>query len=240
MLTSFRPTIWLTLALFAELGESFVQYGLWGLVIVSFMESSFFPVPPDFIQIGLTLPHLDKTSPLFAPQMAFTYAFASTCASVAGSLLGWLIGKYAGERFFVWLIRKRWLSREKFDTARDLLQRYDMGAIMIAAFTPIPYKLFTIASGVSGMPIWRLLLASVIGRGGRFFLVAGLLYWQGPAAVDFIMGSKFAVLTIVIALVVVLVAWVVYRMRRHPARPGHSADALAASANSGDLSHDQP
>jgi len=209
-----RPILWLTLALFSEMGESLVKYGLLGLVVVSFLESSFFPIPPDFIQIGLTLPYLDRASSGYQPMMAFTFATASMVASVLGSALGWTIGKYAGERFFVWMVRKNWLSREKFEKARDLLNRYDMGAIMIAAFTPIPYKLFTIASGVSGMPLWRLMLASVIGRGGRFFLVAGLLYWQGPAAVDFIKGKGFALLTLGLALLVVLVAWVVYRMRR--------------------------
>lgn len=212
-------TFWPVLALFSEMGDQLVKYGLAGLAVVSFLESSFFPVPPDFIQIGLTIPYIDRDNAMYRPLMAFTFAGVSTVASVAGSSLGWVIGKYAGERFFHWMIRRGWLHRAKFERARDLLNRYDMGAIMVAAFTPIPYKLFTIAAGVSGMPMWRLLLASVVGRGGRFFLVAGFLFWMGPEAVSFIKGKGFALLTLGIAGVVLLALWLVYRMRRTRTQP---------------------
>ncbi len=141
-------------------------YGLWGLFGVAFIESSFFPVPPDVLLIGLVL----------APQAPHTAWVATVCTvgSVLGAILGWVIGAYGG-----YPLLHRWFSEQKVQRVEQLYNRYGVYAVLVAAFTPIPYKVFTIASGVFRFNIVAMLLASVVGRGARFFLVAYLTQWFG-------------------------------------------------------------
>ncbi|MCS6829267.1 MAG: YqaA family protein [Armatimonadota bacterium] len=141
-------------------------YGLWGLFGVAFIESSFFPVPPDVILIGIVLtPH--------APHTAWV-ATVCTVGSVLGAILGWVIGAYGG-----YPLLHRWFSEQKVQRVEQLYNRYGVYAVFVAAFTPIPYKVFTIASGVFRFNIVAMLLASIVGRGARFFLVAYLTQWFG-------------------------------------------------------------
>lgn len=140
----------------------------WYLGGLSFAESSFFPVPPDVMLAPMALSQ---------PHRAMSYAALTTVASVLGGILGYLIGIWA----FEWiepLLRSAgyW---EKYEQARDWFEQWGFWAVFIAGFSPIPYKVFTIAAGTLVMPFLPFVVASVIGRGSRFFLVAGLLAWGG-------------------------------------------------------------
>lgn len=138
------------------------------LVALSFAESSFFPVPPDVMLAPMVLAHQEK---------AMRLALITTIASVLGGMLGYLIGFFAFDMIQPWLEGSRYWS--KYQLAEQWFENWGFWAIFIAGFSPIPYKVFTIAAGALSMLFLPFVLASFIGRGVRFFLVAGLLAWGG-------------------------------------------------------------
>ncbi|MFA5628313.1 MAG: YqaA family protein [Thiohalomonadaceae bacterium] len=140
------------------------------LVLLSFMESSFFPVPPDVMLAPMALAKRDK---------AWRYALFTTLASVAGGTLGYLIGLFAFE--LVAPILHETGTWPRYEQVREWFSTWGFWAIFIAGFSPVPYKLFTISAGVIAMNFPLFVLASIIGRGARFFLVAGLMVWGGEA-----------------------------------------------------------
>jgi membrane protein YqaA with SNARE-associated domain len=135
---------------------------------VSFAESSFFPVPPDVMLAPMCLA---------SPSRAGYFALLTTLTSVAGGLFGYAIGYFALEAVMPWLQQSHYWS--SYQTAVDWFERWGVAAVFIAGFSPIPYKVFTIAAGALSMAILPFTLASVVGRGLRFFLVAGLMAWGG-------------------------------------------------------------
>ncbi|MER3558926.1 MAG: hypothetical protein C4336_05370 [Armatimonadota bacterium] len=147
------------------------SYGLGGLFGIAFVESSFFPIPPDVFMIGLLLTP-NAPSP-------FWTALACTVGSVLGAGFGWLIGAYGG-----YPLLHRFFKEEKVQAVERLYQRYGIYAIFIAAFTPVPYKVFTIASGVFRYNPLTMMAVSVAGRGARFFLVAYLVQWFGASILN--------------------------------------------------------
>ncbi len=136
---------------------------------LSFAESSFFPVPPDVMLAPMALSRTDK---------AFRYALITTVASVVGGMLGYAIGFW-----FFDIIQPliadggRW--EQHYLTTKEWFDKWGFWAIFIAGFSPIPYKVFTITAGIMGMLFLPFVIASAIGRGSRFFLVAGLMKWGG-------------------------------------------------------------
>lgn len=176
------------------LGWADTPWGTPALVLISFAESSFFPIPPDVLQIALSVSK---------PRRSFYYAFVSAVASVAGGVLGWYIG-YAlwasCQQFFYNYVPG--FSQEKFDYVAGLYHSNAFLAILGAAFTPIPYKIFTIAAGVFDVPLWTLVVASAVGRGGRFFLVAAAIYLFGAKAKE-VLEKYFELITL--AMFVLLV-----------------------------------
>ena len=141
----------------------------WYLAGLSFSESSFFPVPPDVMLAPMSMAR---------PERAMGYALITTVASVIGGLFGYLIGYFAFDLVAPWVQRAgHW---EQYLRARDWFDIWGFWAILIAGFSPIPYKVFTIAAGTLSMNLPLFIAGSVIGRGGRFFLVASLLSWGGP------------------------------------------------------------
>ncbi len=157
--------------------NQFTENALVSLAIVSFTESSFFPIPPDipFILMGV-----------LRPESAYLLATILTVSSVVGGALGYFIGLYGGRPFVTWLVNSNWtkwiFSQEKFDKVEGLYNKYDVWVVLAAAFTPIPYKVFTIAGGLCRIPFWRFMLVSLIGRAGRFYLVGTVLYFFGEQA----------------------------------------------------------
>lgn len=144
-------------------------YGWLALVLLAFAESSFFPVPPDVLLIALALA---------VPKRAFHYAGSATVASVIGGLGGYGIGVALMEAIG-WRIVHFYHAEELFRRLFDTFNQYSFWAVLSAALTPIPYKIFTISAGAAGSPLSSFVIASILGRGMRFFAVALLLYVWG-------------------------------------------------------------
>lgn len=138
------------------------------LAALSFSESSFFPIPPDVMLLPMALAR---------PQQAWRLAALTTAASVLGGMFGYLIGMFAFELVEPLMQRLGYFPR--YLQAKDWFAAWGFWAVFLAGFSPIPYKLFTIAAGVIAMPLIPFLLASLFGRGARFFLVAALMVWGG-------------------------------------------------------------
>ena len=160
-------------------------FGVGMLALISFAESSFFPIPPDPLQIALSIER---------PRRSFRYALVSALASVLGAILGWVIG-YALwgwlEPYFVPNI----ISQENMDKVHAFFGVWGFWALFAAAFTPLPFKAFTITAGMMSMPIPIFLVACFIGRALRFFAVGTLLFFFGPAVKGFI-DKYFGILSL--------------------------------------------
>ncbi len=140
----------------------------WYLATLSFFESVFFPVPPDVMLAPMCLAN---------PRRAWWFALLTTLASVIGGFFGYLIGYFAIDAVMPWL--KETAYWPAYSTAVQWFGQYGFWAIFVAGFSPIPYKVFTIAAGALSMSLLPFMLGSLIGRGLRFFLVAALLAWGG-------------------------------------------------------------
>lgn len=170
------------------LGWSESRWGTGALGVLSFVESSFFPVPPDVLLIALCLGR---------PRKAFFYAFICSLFSVLGALGGYAIGYFlwqtaAGEPTALanWFFDSGVFTREGFDSVKSLFERWDFWVIFTAGFTPIPFKLFTIAGGLFGIGLWGFVLAAIVSRGLRFFIIAGLI-WKFGAPVKVFIDKYF-------------------------------------------------
>jgi len=164
----------------------------WALSAVSFAESSFFPVPPDVMLVPMCVAR---------PERAWFYAAVCTIASVIGGLFGYAIGSLLYDTLGLFLIRLYGYG-DKMEAFTAAYQHYGHWIILIKGLTPIPYKVVTIASGFAHYSLFWFVVLSVITRGLRFFLVAGLLYWIGPSARDFI-ERRLGLVTAAFAVLVV-------------------------------------
>ena len=165
---------------------------LWALAAVSFVESSFFPIPPDLMLIPMILAQR---------QRAWLIAGACTVASVAGGFLGYAIGFYFFETFGKWLIDFYGLQGG-FAEFQEQFNKWGLWIILVKGMTPIPYKLVTIASGAAHFDLLTFGAASVVTRGLRFYLVAVLLYFFGEPIRTFIEKHLTLVTTGVVVLIV--------------------------------------
>ncbi len=143
---------------------------------VSFMESSFFPIPPDVMLVPMVLANREK---------AFQIALVCTVCSVLGGLLGYTIGYYFFETIGEWVVRTYGLQ-SGLAAFRAGFDEYGTWIILIKGLTPIPYKLVTIASGAAHFDLFTFVWASILTRGARFFLVAALLWKFGEPIRTFI------------------------------------------------------
>lgn len=139
------------------------------LTATSVAESSFFPVPVDVLLAPMVLARRDK---------AWWYATLAMVGSVAGAVIGYYIGLFLFDQVAQPII-DFYNFQEKFVYVQSLFSKYGVSIIFIAGFSPIPYKIFTITAGVVGMPLLPFILTSLVARGARFFLVAGLVYAGG-------------------------------------------------------------
>ncbi len=177
------------------------DYAVVGLFLLAFAESSFFPIPPDAMMIPMAV---------LNPAMALVYAAITTLGSVLGGIFGYFIGIKGGKP-----VVKRFISANKLKLVQDYYHKYDVWAVSLAAFTPIPYKVFTIAAGLFDLHLWRFIIASALGRGGRFFIIGGLIYVFGPTIKLFL--DKYLNLAI-IGLTILLVGgfWFInYISKKH-------------------------
>jgi membrane protein YqaA with SNARE-associated domain len=164
----------------------------YALGAVSFAESSFFPIPPDVVLAPMALAQ---------PSKAYRYAFICTVASVIGGLLGYMIGALFMDTVGNWLIGV-YGGREKIDGLIGLYREYGALLILIKGLTPIPYKFVTIASGMAGYDLFWFVVLSIITRGARFYLVAGLLNrFGGPIKVVMDRHAGLIVALLLVALI---------------------------------------
>ena len=164
------------------------------LFIISFAESSFFPIPPDFFLMPLTLKR---------PEKWWKYALNTTSASVLGALFGYMIGSLLFNTLGKWFIDLYNLGDYVIKVG-ELFKENEFLAIFSAAFTPIPYKVFTIAGGLFHINIPILIISSIVGRGGRFFAVAYLTKVFGKIIGEEVVFKYFNIFTWFIAIVVLI------------------------------------
>lgn len=184
--------------IFVKMNDFFQAMGIQGLALNSFIESFFLVPPPDFLLIAMDLAN---------PSKALFYAFVCTIASALGGSIGYGIGYWGGRPAFNWMFRKS--GKEKFEAVEKLYQKHGVVAILLAAFTPIPYKVFTIASGILNMNFWKFMLASLFGRGLRFFIVSIVLMLFGEAIKQYI-----ELVIIAVTIVIILFFLILYKKRK--------------------------
>ena len=162
------------------------------LATISFVESSFFPIPPDVMLIPMVLADRDR---------AWYFATIATVTSVAGGLLGYAIGYYAYNAIGLPILHF-YGKEHALDGFINFVAAYGVPAVIIKGMTPIPYKVVTIAAGVAQMNIWAFIGASIVARAMRFYLVAGLLYFFGEPIRAFIERRLTLVTTVFVVLLV--------------------------------------
>jgi membrane protein YqaA with SNARE-associated domain len=176
-------------------------YALWMLGIVSFAESSFFPVPPDVMLAPMSLAQ---------PKKAWLFALVCTITSVAGGVLGYAIGALLYDSVGGWIIQLYGMG-DKVEAFRESYAEWGAWIILGKGLTPIPYKLVTITSGFAGYNLFLFILFSIITRGARFFILAFLFNRYGPAAREIIekrLGFWVTIGAIGLLLGFVVVFWV--------------------------------
>ncbi len=165
------------------------------LFVLAFTESSFFPIPPDVLLMAMALSKSEKS---------LWFATVCTIGSILGALFGYAIGHWfwyaVGDYFFLYIPG---FTHELFEQVTKLYQENSSFIVFTAAFTPIPYKIFTITAGVSSVTIAPFVLASILGRGGRFFLVGLLFKFFGPKVKVFI-DKYLNILTVLLVVIYVI------------------------------------
>jgi membrane protein YqaA with SNARE-associated domain len=167
---------------------AYTPYGGMALFLNAVAESSFFPLPPDVLLIALSI---------IRPPLSFVYAAICGVGSVLGGVLGYFLGLKGGRPLL-----QRLISEERIRFVERYYQQYDVWAVGIAGFTPIPYKAFTISAGVFVLDLKRFILISLVSRSARFFLVGLLIYIFGETAKLYL--SKY-IDTLSIAFVALLI-----------------------------------
>lgn len=168
-------------------------YGSIALFALAFCESSFFPIPPDVLLMALAFS---------LPKKSFKYAAICSVGSILGGCFGYFIGYQLLEHIGLPILNLYGIT-DKFNLVKERYSANAFAAVAVAGFTPIPYKVFTIAAGVCKVNIWTFILASAVSRSGRFFIIAGLTYLFGSKIKGFI--DKYFNL-ISIAFVILLIA----------------------------------
>ncbi len=185
--------------------ESFAQTpdGGWALFAIALAESSFFPVPPDVLLIALCLAE---------PSLSLWFALICTVGSVVGGMIGFGIGKWGGRPLL-----KRWFSEERIAPVEAYYERWNAWATAIGGLTPIPYKIFTIAGGVFAVNFRVFVIASILARGLRFFVISILILNYGESIRTFI-EKHLNWLSIAFVILLLLGFWVVGRGARHASK----------------------
>ncbi|HHQ69142.1 MAG TPA: DedA family protein [Halothiobacillaceae bacterium] len=164
---------------------------------VSFAESSFFPIPPDVMLMPMTLAQ---------PKRWWWFALLATLGSAAGGLLGYVIGMWA--LGLITPLLSAYGYMEQLDHAAEWFAAWGFWAVLVAGFSPIPYKAFTITAGLLAMNPLGFFIASILGRGGRFFLLAGLIAWAGPRIAPWVRQFiEWIGWTVIALLALVLIIW---------------------------------
>lgn len=182
----------------------------WALFTIAFAESSFFPIPPDVLLIPLCLGD---------PSRAFVFAAICAAGSVLGGIGGYTIGFFGGRPLL-----QKWFNVDRLRAVEEYYDRYNAWAIGIAGLTPLPYKLFTVSGGAFAINFKIFIVASILSRSLRFFVVAGLIYLYGEPIQAFI-DDYLGLLTVAFVILLALgFWWVGHHARRVSARDAEQAD----------------
>lgn len=181
----------------SALEETLLSMGVVGLFIVSFLNSSFLPLPADVILIPLSLA---------APELALIYALVTTVGSVMGAAFGYYIGYHGGRP----VLRKS-VSQKNINRVDRYYEKYGVMAVGVAGMSPVPYKVFTLSSGAFKLDFKSFIMISTVSRGIRFFAEAILIILYGDEIVSFLHGPFGLVMLAVAAVFVVLyIVWKQY------------------------------
>ncbi|MGC5324173.1 YqaA family protein [Brevibacillus sp. SYSU BS000544] len=184
--------------MFDQITELFMQYGVWGLFALAFLDSFILPVPPFFMQIGMSL---------MDPSSSLEYATYAFIGSVLGAPAGYLLGKWLGKPLMHKVLPQKWA-----DLAAEQFAKNGDAAVLIGSFTPIPFKVFTILTGVFGYSFWKLMLYAVLGRGLKFYLVGVLFHFYGKHAKEILDQYQETTLLGIAALVALV--WFFFKKRK--------------------------
>lgn len=176
--------------------DFWINLGALGLFIVAFIESIFFPIPPDVILIPLALS---------SPESSLYFAFITTMGSVLGSIVGYYLGKFLGDK-----ILSKFFSVEQISKAKEIFTKHGSFGIFIAGFSPIPYKIFTILSGVMNFDIKKLFIIALISRGLRFFSEGIIILNFGADAMK-LLSENFEI-TIIFSTILLIVGYVIFTL----------------------------
>ena len=170
------------------------------LGFISMIESIIFPIPVDPFLAGLTLA---------APQKAMRFALICTVGSVLGGVIGWLLGYLVGPSIETLILNIPWFTQEKFDSVKEAYNENGMLIIFIGAFTPLPYKIITLTSGMAEVNLIAFILISAIGRGIRFFIVAYLIKFFGNPAIIFLKNNML-VASSILGIAIIMISFYIF------------------------------
>lgn len=176
--------------MFQGIVDFLIEFGIWGLIVHAFIDAIIFPIPAFFTQVSLSLVN---------PSAALWLATAGYIACLLGTPLGYLIGKLLGHSVLEKLLKKEWI-----ETATTMFQKNGATAILIGAFTPIPFKVFTILSGWLKFPLWRLLAYAALGRAAKFYVVGLLFYLYGRMAESMVQDVSLYMFLIAVPVIVLI------------------------------------
>ena len=170
------------------------------LGFISMIESIVFPIPVDPFLAGLTLA---------APQKAMRFALICTVGSVLGGIIGWLLGYLVGPSIETLILNIPWFTQDKFNSVKDAYNENGMLIIFIGAFTPLPYKIITLTSGMAEVNLIAFILISAIGRGIRFFIVAYLIKFFGNPAIIYLKNNML-VASSILGIVIIMISFYIF------------------------------
>ncbi|PZD97680.1 DedA family protein [Paenibacillus sambharensis] len=179
------------------------SFGSMGLFIHAMIDAIIFPVPAFFLQVSLSA---------INPENAIWLATFGYLGCLAGTPIGYALGRTSGNLILSKMMKKKWL-----DSASEMFRKHGESAILIGSFTPIPFKLFTIMSGVMNYPFWKLFGYAAIGRAVKFYIVGILFYMYGRAAEHMI--DKVLGITLLIVGAVIFGIWLLIRKLRSRKKP---------------------
>ena len=170
------------------------------LGFISMIESIIFPIPVDPFLAGLTLA---------APQKAMRFALICTVGSVLGGVIGWLLGYLVGPSIETLILNIPWFTQEKFNSVKDAYNENGMLIIFIGAFTPLPYKIITLTSGMAEVNLIAFILISAIGRGIRFFIVAYLIKFFGNPAIIYLKNNML-IASSILGIAIIMISFYIF------------------------------
>lgn len=187
------------------------DFGAFGLFVHAFIDAIIFPIPAFFLQVSLSLLH---------PASALWLATVGYVGCLLGTPIGYLIGKFLGHAVMERLLKKEWI-----DAASRMFRNNGELAILVGAFTPIPFKVFTILSGCLSYSFWKLFIYAAFGRAAKFYVVGALFYIYGQAAEAMIHGYLNYVFLGIAAVLTVVILFVKKRRQKKKETLPQSAEA---------------